>query len=133
MEQPRILLVDDDDTLRRVLKDQMNLLGYPLDEAEDGLAALQKLENGNYSVMLLDINMPGMSGIDVLKFIREKGLDCRVIMLTGRVGFSVGKESMKLGADEYITKPFTMEYLMSSIKRVLAKERSEKEMKSKGV
>ena len=133
MEQPRILLVDDDDTLRRVLKDQMNLLGYPLDEAEDGLAALQKLENGNYSVMLLDINMPGMSWIDVLKFIREKGLDCRVIMLTGRVGFSVGKESMKLGADEYITKPFTMEYLMSSIKRVLAKERSEKEMKSKGV
>jgi DNA-binding response OmpR family regulator len=48
-------------------------------------------------------------------------LKCRVIMLTGRVGFSIATESLKLGADEYITKPFSLDYLMSSIKRVLAK------------
>jgi DNA-binding response OmpR family regulator len=76
------------------------------------------LERGNYNLMLLDINMPVKSGIDVLKFIREKGLSCKVIMLTGRVGFSVATETLKLGADDYITKPFSIDYLMFAIKRV---------------
>ena len=80
------------------------------------------LKAGDYDVLLLDINMPGKTGIDVLKFVKEEGLNCRVIMLTGRVGFSIATETIKLGAVEYITKPFTLEYLLSSIERVLAKE-----------
>ena len=78
------------------------------------------LEKGSYALMLLDINMPKKSGIDVLKFLREKKLNCKVIMLTGRVGFNIATETMKLGADEYVTKPFSLEYLVSTMQRVLS-------------
>ena len=121
MSQPRILVVDDDEALRVLVRSQLEGAGYELDEANDGASAIQKLGAGFYDLMLLDINMPEKSGIDVLRFWKEKALKCRVIMLTGRVGFSIATESLKLGADEYITKPFSLEYLMSSIKRVLEK------------
>jgi DNA-binding response OmpR family regulator len=119
MDQLRILFVDDDADLRRIVKDQLEPPGFVVDEAEDGAKAIGMLEKGNYALMLLDINMPVKSGIDVLKFIKEKGLSCKVIMLTGRVGFSVATESLKLGADDYITKPFNMDYLLFAIKRVM--------------
>jgi len=121
MSQARILVVDDDDALRVLIKSQLEGAGYLSDEAKDGTSAIERLEGSAYDLMLLDINMPEKSGIDVLRFWKEKGLKCRVIMLTGRVGFSIATESLKLGADEYITKPFSLEYLMSSIKRVLEK------------
>jgi len=121
MSQARILVVDDDDALRVLVKSQLEGAGYQIDEATDGVSAIEKLRGSAYDLMLLDINMPEKSGIDVLKFWKEKALTCRVIMLTGRVGFSIATESLKLGADEYITKPFSLEYLMSSIKRVLEK------------
>lgn len=122
MDQKKILYVDDDSALRGIVRDQLTSNGFLVDEAEDGAAAISKLEAGNFDVMLLDINMPNKSGIDVLKFIKEKTLPCKVIMLTGRVGFSVATESLRLGADDYITKPFNMDYLLFSIKRVLEKK-----------
>jgi DNA-binding response OmpR family regulator len=122
MDQKKILYVDDDAALREIVRDQLSSNGFAVDEAEDGAAAIKKLEGGNIDLMLLDINMPNKSGIDVLKFIKEKSLKCKVIMLTGRVGFSVATESLKLGADDYITKPFNMDYLLFSIKRVLEKQ-----------
>jgi DNA-binding response OmpR family regulator len=121
MDQTKILYVDDDAALREIVKDQLSSQGFVVDEAEDGAAAIKKLGSGDIDLMLLDINMPNKSGIDVLKFIKEKSLKCKVIMLTGRVGFSVATESLKLGADDYITKPFNMDYLLFSIKRVLQK------------
>ena len=122
MDKTKILYVDDDAALREIVKDQLLSQGFAVDEAEDGVAAIAKLEAGGIDLLLLDINMPNKSGIDVLKFIKEKSLNCRVIMLTGRVGFSVATESLKLGADDYITKPFNMDYLMFAIKRVLEKK-----------
>jgi DNA-binding response OmpR family regulator len=121
MSQTKILYVDDDAALREIVHDQLSAAGYLLDEAEDGVQAIEKLDKGNYDLMLLDINMPGKTGIDVLKYLRERQHKCKVIMLTGRVGFSVGTESLKLGADDYITKPFNIEYLLFSIKKVLGK------------
>ncbi len=121
MDQKKLLYVDDDTALREIVRDQLAAQGYHVDEAEDGSEAIEKLEKNHYDVMLLDINMPNKSGIDVLKFIKDHSLKCKVIMLTGRVGFSVATESLKLGADDYITKPFNLEYLLFSIKRVLEK------------
>jgi DNA-binding response OmpR family regulator len=119
MDQKKIIYVDDDNALREIVRDQLSAHGFVVDEAEDGAEAIQKLEKQHYDVMLLDINMPNTSGIDVLKFLKDQSLKCKVIMLTGRVGFSVATESLKLGADDYITKPFNLEYLLFSIKRVL--------------
>jgi DNA-binding response OmpR family regulator len=117
----RILFVDDDAELREIVKDQLTAAGYELDEAIDGETAITKLTKEDYDLILLDITMPGATGMDVLKFIKEKSLECRVIMLTGMVGLSVAIDSLKLGADDYITKPYHMEYLLASIKRSLEK------------
>jgi len=121
MSGANILFVDDDAALRKVVKTQLTGMGYLVDEAGDGQTAIEKLQEGSYALMLLDINMPKKSGIDVLKFMREKKIQCKVIMLTGRVGFSIATESMKLGADEYVTKPFSLEYLVSTMQRVLTR------------
>jgi len=120
MAQTRILVADDEEPLRRLLHEQLGVSGYLVDEAEDGEAAIAQLQKEQYQIALLDINMPRKSGIDVLKYIRDHKLPTRVIMVTGRLGFSVGSESMLLGADEYITKPFDLDYLELSIKRLLA-------------
>jgi len=117
----RILFVDDDDELREIVRDQLTAAGYELDEAMNGEIAIAKLGAEEYDLVLLDITMPGATGMDVLKFIKEKALACRVIMLTGMVGLSVAIDSMKMGADDYITKPYHMEYLLASIKRSLEK------------
>lgn len=121
MTQARILFVDDDEALREVVRGQLEGAGYECAEARDGDDAMAKLGTEKYDVVLLDINMPNKSGIDVLRFLQDKSLKCRVIMLTGRVGFSIATESLKLGADEYITKPFSLDYLLGAIQRVLAK------------
>jgi DNA-binding response OmpR family regulator len=121
MSQAKLLFVDDDAALREVVKNQLTAQGYLLDEAADGLEAIERLKKEKYDLMLLDINMPGKSGMDVLKYMQEAPSKCRVIMLTGRVGFSIATETLKLGADEYITKPFSLDYLLDSIRRVLAK------------
>ena len=117
----KILYTDDDASIRLAVRGEIIGAGYELDEAGDGTEAIRKLEQNHYDVLLLDINMPGKSGLDVLKFIKEKNLQCRIIMLSGRLGFSVATESLKLGADEYITKPFSVDFLMLTIKKVLEK------------
>lgn len=119
MDRARILVADDEEGIRELLREQLAISGYDMDEATDGADAIEKLDHGTYDLAILDINMPKKSGLDVLKHIRDRKLSMGVIMLTGRLGFSVGSESMLLGADEYITKPFDLEYLELAIKKVL--------------
>jgi DNA-binding NtrC family response regulator len=116
-----ILFVDDDADLREIVTDQLSASGYEVDVAEDGEMAIDKLQQQKYEVVLLDITMPQKTGIDVLRFAKDHSLNCKVIMLTGMVGLSVAIESMRLGAADYITKPYNMDYLLSSIKRALEK------------
>ena len=118
---PRILFVDDDAELRQLVSKQLAEAGYAVEESGDGRDAIRKLQNAVFDVILLDIMLPGISGIDVLKFMRDHDLPCRIIMITGLTGLSFAVRSITLGADDYITKPYTLEYLMSSIRRVLGK------------
>jgi DNA-binding response OmpR family regulator len=119
MDRARILVADDEEGIRELLREQLAISGYDMEEATDGADAIEKLELASYDLAILDINMPKKSGLDVLKHIRDRQMKMGVIMLTGRLGFSVGSESMLLGADEYITKPFDLEYLEMTIKKVL--------------
>ena len=116
-----ILFVDDDRDLREIVTEQLSASGYAVDVADDGEMAIDKLRQQEYAVVLLDITLPQKTGFDVLRFTKDQSLNCKVIMLTGMVGLSVAIESMKLGAADYITKPYNMDYLLSSIKRVLEK------------
>src|SRR6185436_11338868 len=90
-----ILYVDDEDALRQVVQEQLSLEGYEVDAADDGDTAVEKLAAREYDVVLLDIRMPRMNGIDVLRHIKEKRIYTRVIMLTGVDDLTVAMESVK--------------------------------------
>lgn len=114
-----ILFVDDDAELRAIVREQLEVAGYVMEEAPDGTTAMEMVQQKPYGLVLLDITMPGASGLDVLKFVKQFSPTCHVIMLTGVTGLGVAIESLKLGADDYITKPYNLEYLLNAIRRVL--------------
>jgi DNA-binding NtrC family response regulator len=121
LNKTKILLADDDAAVRQMLNDLLTPQGFMLDEAEDGAEVIEKLQNKAYDLVLLDLNMPNTSGMDVLKFISGRGLGCRVIVLTGMADIAVAIDSIKHGADDYIAKPCRGGDLVSSINKVLAK------------
>ena len=89
--------------------------------ADDGDTAIDLLKKDPYDILLLDIRMPRVNGVEVLKYLRERKIASRVIMLTAVDDLSVAIESVKNGANDYITKPYDLQVLLSSIQRVMAK------------
>ncbi len=116
-----ILYVDDEDTLRMLVKDQLSSQGYDIDTADDGDTGLEKIEQRKFDVILLDIRMPRMSGIEVLKELRKRKSKSRVIVLTAVDDLSVAIEAVKNGANDYLTKPYDFKGLVNAIQRVMAK------------
>ena len=116
-----ILYVDDEDTLRELVNDQLSLEGFVVDTADDGDTAMTKLEKNEYDVVLLDVRMPRMSGIEVLKQIKLKKIHTRIVMLTGVDDLAVALEAVKNGANDYLTKPYELATLVKCIRRVSAK------------
>jgi len=115
----KILIVDDEPSMRMGLKDNLEFEGYQVDTAEDGVKGLEKMINNKFDLVLLDVMMPNMSGLDVCKSVREKGVGTPIILLTAK-GEEIDKVlGLELGADDYITKPFSVRELMARIKAVL--------------
>ena len=104
----RILIAEDEVNLRLVLQKELERLGYRVQVAPDGEAALRKLEESNVDVLLCDINMPRIDGMEVLRRVHERPNPPEVIMLTGQATVETAVEAMKLGADDYLTKPYTI-------------------------
>ncbi len=131
MSQPviRVLIVDDEAAIRRALRPPLTELGFQINEASRGEEALQLLQAGNIDVVLLDINMPGIGGIETLRRIRALAPRLPVLMLTVREGEEQKVEALELGADDYITKPFSVRELIARIRtahrRVHAPSRAE--------
>jgi DNA-binding response OmpR family regulator len=115
-----ILYVDDEDQLRTLVQDQLALEGFDVETADDGDTALEMLHKQSYGLILLDVRMPRMSGIEVLKQLKEKKIPSRVIMLTGVDDLAVALEAVKNGANDYLTKPYDLVNLVRCIKRVTA-------------
>ncbi|HSS19531.1 MAG TPA: response regulator [Pyrinomonadaceae bacterium] len=114
----RILVVDDDDTIRDTLHELLSE-DYECDTAETAEIAVGKLDNGKYELVLTDISMPGLSGVDLLKLIREKYSDTPVILISG-IGDQERAESLiKLGAFDFITKPFSLETVEQGVRRAV--------------
>ena len=118
--QLRVLYVDDEESLRRLVPTQLSLEGFDVATADDGDTAIEALRHDSYDIVLLDIRMPRKSGIEVLRFIRSQNISSRVIMLTAVDDLSVALEAIKHGANDYLTKPYELENLLASIKRVSA-------------
>ncbi len=115
----KILLVDDEANMRLGLSDNLEFEGYEVDTAENGREGLDKIVNNTYDLVLLDVMMPEMSGYDVCKEVRAKGIDIPIILLTAK-GEEIDKVlGLEFGADDYITKPFGVRELMARIKAIL--------------
>jgi len=117
----RILLADDDKNLRMVLANELSEEGFEVDIAENGAKAMDLLENQEYDVLLLDLNMPGLGGMDVLKKIKTLELTTEVVILTGNATISMAVEAMKLGAYDFLTKPFKISELKAILEKAYEK------------
>jgi DNA-binding response OmpR family regulator len=116
---PTILLVEDEPGMQRGLKDNLEFEKYEVDAVADGKIALGKLAQRSYDLVILDVMLPTISGLEVCKQIRQQGIKTPIIMLTAR-GEEIDKVlGLELGADDYITKPFGVRELMARIKAVL--------------
>lgn len=119
MKQKDILIVDDDELVCHSLKELLGMEGYNVDSTLDGLEALQKLKDTKYSLIISDIRMPTLDGIELLKEVRGKNLDSFLIFITGHGHIDGAVEAIKLGAYDYITKPIDDIRLKLTIKRAL--------------
>jgi two-component system, NtrC family, response regulator AtoC len=114
-----ILVVDDEKLFRDVLTAKLIENGYITDNAINGIEAINKIQRQQYDVILLDIKMPRVNGIEVLKHINENTLNSEVIMLTTFTDVRTAVETVKLGAYDYITKPYNLSELLQTIERAL--------------
>ena len=122
-QTPRILIAEDEANLRLVLQKELERLGYRVQVAPDGEAALRKLEESNVDVLLCDINMPRIDGMEVLRRLYERPNPPEVIMLTGQATVETAVEAMKLGAYDYLTKPYRINELDVRVKQAAEKRR----------
>lgn len=122
----RVLIVEDDSALRRTLRTTLGALDFDIGEASNGEEALHRLRMADYEAVLLDINMPGLGGIETCRRIRRIFPRLPVLMLTVRDTEDDKVEALDAGADDYVTKPFQMRELMarirSSVRRFRAPE-----------
>ena len=107
----RILVVDDEKDVLEFLSDQFTQKGYEVDTAENGIKAIEKIKENRPHLMLLDMRMPGMNGIETLKQAKEIDPNVGVIMVTAVHEEDIAKEAMDCGAHDYVTKPIDLNYL----------------------
>lgn len=125
---PKLLLVDDEEPFRNTLAKRLRETGYEVAEAGSGMDALDTLAEKAIDVIVLDIQMPGMSGLETLSEIRARHIGTEVIMLTGHGDVSSAVEGMRLGAYDYLMKPCEYEYLVVKIQEAykVKKDRDER-------
>jgi two-component system response regulator HydG len=117
--RPRILVVDDDRAVRYTLQETLSTVDADVDVAEDGRAALAKLSERSYELVLTDLRMPGVDGMEVLRFARALERPPEVVMITAHGSERAAVEVMKLGARDYFRKPFEVDEVLAVVSRVL--------------
>jgi len=122
--KPNILIVDDEQVIREVLTEKLTNAGYQCVTAGNSSEALRKLETDNtFSLVLSDIDMPGQNGISLLRDIKSRSNDIDVVMVTGVVDIDTAVQAIRLGASDYITKPFNLDEVVITVERTLDKRR----------
>lgn len=116
---PSILIVEDEPAMRLGLKDNLEFESYDVEVAIDGQEGLDKAQKGTYDLIILDVMMPKMSGFDVCKAIRKMGVMTPIIFLTAKSEEIDKVLGLELGADDYLTKPFSLRELIARVKAIL--------------
>lgn len=119
MNHAKILAIDDEKNIRRLIKNEFTLEGFEVITAKDGEQGLDLFDQEKFNLVLLDIKLPGMSGVEVLRKIKAKSAHAAVIMITGFGDIQSAVQCMKLGASDYVTKPFKLDQLIAMVARTI--------------
>lgn len=125
----KLLVVDDDMVFRQTLGEILRLEGYEVHLVENGEAAIQELGQATYDLLLLDLSMPGMGGLEVMKIALQTAPDLKIILLTGFGSVDSAIGALRLGAHDYILKPSTAGEILSSVARGLSKRVEQQQRK----
>ncbi|MEI8193671.1 MAG: sigma-54-dependent Fis family transcriptional regulator [Flavobacteriia bacterium] len=117
----RILITDDDRSIRRALRDVIELEGHQVEEAEDGLDALKKIEKTAFDVLFCDLKMPQMDGLALMQELQDKGNEVQIIVMSGHGTIETAVKALKLGAYDFIEKPLNLNRILVSLKHVSEK------------
>lgn len=123
LHQSRILIVDEEVIIREILVRKLSTVGYTCDCCEGGADALRRLSSQEYDLLLADVMMPGMNGVALLEEALRRRPDIAVVLVTSVVDIELAVNSLKVGAYDYITKPFSLEEVSISVSRALEKRR----------
>ena len=132
-KSPRILVVDDDDTIRTTMKAILQDEGYTVDLASTGKEAIQKSQENNYNIALLDIRLPDMEGVELLKLLKDGVPRTRKIMVTGYPSLQNAISALNKNADAYLLKPVDVEKLLNTVKQQLEAQENERKFSEQKV
>jgi response regulator RpfG family c-di-GMP phosphodiesterase len=122
-ETPRVLVVDDEKVIREILADFLTLEGFKVTTAQDGVTAVEKLDEGNFNMVISDLKMPNMGGLELLEHIQNHHENVLTVIMTGFGTVETAIEAMKKGAYDYILKPFKVEEVVHIVHRGMEKQR----------
>ncbi|HLF65141.1 MAG TPA: response regulator transcription factor [Saprospiraceae bacterium] len=128
---PRILYVEDDETLSFITKDHLELKGYEVHHCNDGMQALEEFKGGEFDICVLDVMLPRMDGFVLATEIRKRDRDIPILFLTAKSLKDDRLEGLRLGGDDYITKPFSIEELILRIEVFLKRSKVHSEAPSR--
>lgn len=123
MDQGKILAIDDEPNIRHLIRNEFSLEGFKVTTAGSGEEGLKLFEDNSFDVVLLDIRLPRMNGIEVLRRLKKKDPATEVIMITAYGDIQTAVDSLKLGARDYLTKPFKLDELLSLVKKAVQEVR----------
>ncbi len=129
----KILIVDDDETIRSTMKAILEDEGYSVDSAANGKEAIKKTQEQSYNLALLDIRLPDMEGVELLKLMKEPMPRMRKIMVTGFPSLQNAVEAVNKNADAYLIKPVDVDKLLATVKEQLAKQEEDKKFNEEKV
>ena len=118
-DKKSILVVEDEDALRDVLRLELEKIGYKVDDADDGDVAITAIQKKHYDLVLLDILMPRVNGLDVLSFIQNQSPSTKVIMLTAMADIQHAMEAKQRGATDFLTKPYNYDDVITRVSTLL--------------
>jgi response regulator RpfG family c-di-GMP phosphodiesterase len=126
-DTPQILIVDDEKVIRDILSDFLSMEGFLVRSVEDGLQAMKELQRRSYNLMITDLKMPNMGGLELLEEVRRRDMSVITVIMTGFGTVETAIAAMKKGAYDYILKPFKVEEVIHIVERGLARQRLEQE------
>jgi len=124
-QQPKVLVIDDEPGVRDLISEALSLSEITAVQAADGLEALSFLRRERFDLLILDINMPKLDGLVLLEKLRTEGMSVPVLMLSARADKSDINQGLRIGADDYLTKPFSIEELVLRVKAILRRSKGE--------